>query len=377
MTTKEAEKDAYQKQSTMEEEKYHCFQAYFYKLLEKIWSVLPNSVGVLVATVLIFLAGTTMRGDWLLILVYFIKQFGSNSSVKEEDDSSIPEREGFSLANYRLQSVHFYVLFSALISYGFYFVLCGFLQWYFYIRQRDCPEKWKCQPKKFLTWKDEKHEIILGSICMGIGATISGVIACYIMNGGYSALYFDFTQYGWLYYFLSAPLLFIYMDMAAYYFHRMYHLPYLYKHFHKWHHRYKQPTAFSASAIHPFEFINYQTLLALPMFFVPIHWSVYISVLSYIFYYGIMDHSGIKLEAIWPWQPNSMFHDDHHQFFHCNFGFNLTLWDKLHGTFRIKSRIYNENTFYGYGKSTEDATTEELEEYQNARADERSHLKGD
>lgn len=45
-------------------------------------------------------------------------------------------------------------------------------------------KEWKCQPDKFLTPENERHEILLGSLNMLIGSTASGVIACYIMNGG-------------------------------------------------------------------------------------------------------------------------------------------------------------------------------------------------
>lgn len=53
----------------------------------------------------------------------------------------------------------------------------------------------------------------------------------------------------------------------------MYHTPFLYKNFHKMHHLYKQPTAFSVTAIHPVEFMHMQMVLISPMFLVPTHWG--------------------------------------------------------------------------------------------------------
>ena len=44
------------------------------------------------------------------------------------------------------------------------------------------------------------------------------------------------------------------------------------------------------------------------------HSVVYVVILLYGYYYGMMDHSGIKMGAVWPWQPSSMFHDDHHRY---------------------------------------------------------------
>ena len=51
-----------------------------------------------------------------------------------------------------------------------------------------------------------------------------------------------------------------------------------------------------------------------------------------------------------PPQPPAAFHDAHHEFFHCNFGQNLLLWDRLHGTARVEGRRYDEATFGGRGR---------------------------
>lgn len=54
-------------------------------------------------------------------------------------------------------------------------------------------------------------------------------------------------------------------------------------------------------------------------------------VVLYTYYHGIIDHSGINFKAYWwqPWQPDAIFHDNHHQYFHVNFAFNIYIWDKV------------------------------------------------
>ena len=49
----------------------------------------------------------------------------------------------------------------------------------------------------------------------------------------------------------------------------------------------------------------------------------------------MITHSGINFKAKWwqPWQPDAVFHDNHHQYFHVNFGFNCWLWDKVRGQY--------------------------------------------
>ncbi|XP_060067989.1 uncharacterized protein LOC132548185 [Ylistrum balloti] len=138
-------------------------------------------------------------------------------------------------------------------------------------------QEWKCQPNKFLTPANERHEILLGSANMLFGSLVSGVIGCYISNGGYSKMYYGFSEYGWSYLPLSAFALYIYSDCAMYYIHRMLHIPFLYRHIHKVHHRYHQPTAFSATAMHPVEFILYQGYMAIVPFMVPIHPGIKLS----------------------------------------------------------------------------------------------------
>ena len=43
------------------------------------------------------------------------------------------------------------------------------------------------------------------------------------------------------------------------------------QHFHKLHHTYKQPTAFSVTAIHPVEFLNIQAIYIAPMFLMKLY----------------------------------------------------------------------------------------------------------
>lgn len=55
------------------------------------------------------------------------------------------------------------------------------------------------------------------------------------------------------------------------------------------------------------------------------------AIFMYAYIHGIIDHSGITFKAQWwqPWQPDAIFHDNHHQYFHVNYGFNLFIWDKV------------------------------------------------
>lgn len=63
----------------------------------------------------------------------------------------------------------------------------------------------------------------------------------------------------------------------------------------------------------PIEMFSLDAAIIAPMFVVPIHSVVYMTVLVYIYYFGLMDHSGVKMDSWFPWQPSTIFHDNHHR----------------------------------------------------------------
>ena len=85
-----------------------------------------------------------------------------------------------------------------------------FPQWYYYVRQRDKSEMWKCQPNKWLSPDLERHEILLGSLSLLITSTLTALLTCYLSNGGWSTVYYTFDDYTWIWWFLQWPAIFIY-----------------------------------------------------------------------------------------------------------------------------------------------------------------------
>jgi lathosterol oxidase len=242
------------------------------------------------------------------------------------------------------------VLFSLVVYLG----LGGALELVYYRGRRARAAEWKCQPGRWLSPALARHALVLGTCNMVAGAAVSGVIAYFIYSRGWSRLYFDFSRHGVAYTVATTVLLYLLTDAGAYYSHRMFHSQLLFHPIHKWHHRYTIPNPFTVSAMHPLEWFVYQAILFLPAFVIPFHVASYVAVLLYIYYYGLIDHSGIKLRSWFPWQPPALFHDDHHKYFHCNFGQNSALWDWLHGTARVQGRRYGEHVFGGRGISDSD-----------------------
>jgi len=242
-----------------------------------------------------------------------------------------------------------YIGGSIAIGLVMYSVLCGGIYYAVYVRRRADAATWKCQPDRWLSPQMNRHAIKLGVANMTLGSVISGAMAYHVFNGGKSALYFDLKTHGIVFSILTLAAVFVITDLGAYWAHRIYHSERLFKSVHKWHHRYGAPTPFTVTAMHPVEFLTYQAIFLIPAFVIPMHVATYYGLLVYIFYYNTCDHSGIKHRAIIPWQPPSQFHDDHHRYFHCNFGQSSMLWDRAYGTLRRIGRKYGENVYGGRG----------------------------
>ena len=232
--------------------------------------------------------------------------------ITEDDDQLLPEYLQF-YKSYGMKDLLVYMAYGAISSFLMYHVVCGYLQWQYYYKQRDQPRKWKCQPERFLTTSNERHEILVGTMNILYSGSLSGTISCWIANGNYTTVYFRPDEYGYLYLILSIPVVFLYIEASAYYYHRMAHLPFFYKTIHKHHHRYHSPTGYAAVAMSPIEITCFMVVFVVPLFTIPVHAWVFGGNLMYINYYGMLDHSGIKLTSWFPWQPDSMYHDDHHR----------------------------------------------------------------
>jgi lathosterol oxidase len=231
---------------------------------------------------------------------------------------------------------------------GMSFGIGGALELLYYRRRRHEPERWKLQPRRWPPASARRSELLLGTLNMTAGSIVSGLIVYHIARGGYTTVYFGLEPGGLPAALALTALYFFGTDLALYWAHRIFHRPKLLRYIHRWHHRYTSPTAFTAAASHPVEFATYQAIALLPVFFLPLPAAGVIATLIYQNYVALIDHSGIDLRPILP-RPPARFHDDHHVYFHVNYGQNLGLWDRLFGTWRREGRRYGVDVFGGRG----------------------------
>ncbi len=231
-----------------------------------------------------------------------------------------------------------------------YHLVAGYYHYRYYVRRRHEPEKWKCQPDRFLTPTQHRQAILIGSANLTLGGLVTGSLAFGIASGQLrTPVYVDVADYGWAYTLGTTAALFVMVDYLNYWVHRLIHTRALYRCIHRFHHRYVATTPYAATAMHPIELLAQQAASFLPVLFIPFHAASVAVVLLYILVYNVIDHSGVRLVSILPWQPRSAYHDDHHAHFHVNYGQHLMIWDRLHGTLRRKGRRYGQSVFGGRG----------------------------
>ena len=241
------------------------------------------------------------------------------------------------------------VVLSVLGGLAIFWAVAGYYHVAYYVLRRHEPEAWKCQPKRFLRPEQQRQAALLSTMNLTIGGLLSGTLIYALSKGMRTPLYFDVARYGWTYTLASSVLLFVLVDALAYYAHRTLHVRALFPHVHRWHHRYVATSPFVVTAMHPVEFLTFQAVTFLPLFVIPFHYVSAIVVFVYILVFNIVDHSGVRLESRLPWQGPSVFHDDHHAHFHCNFGQCFMIWDRLHGTLRRSDRRYGADVYGGKG----------------------------
>jgi lathosterol oxidase len=219
----------------------------------------------------------------------------------------------------------------------------------YYVLRADEPESWKCQPERTLPPRLQRRAVLLSSYNLVAAGALTGVLLYAIDRGMPTPIYYEVAEYGWIYTILSTAALFVMVDAIAYYVHRTLHGKFLYRTFHRTHHAYVATTPYVTAAIHPVVFITLQLTTFAPIMLFPFHAASIVVVFIYVLIFNIIDHSGISLRSRIPWQAASNFHDDHHAFFHVNFGQHLTVWDRLHGTLRVEGRKYGVDVFGGKG----------------------------
>ena len=151
---------------------------------------------------------------------------------------------------------------------------------------------------------------------------------------GFTAIYWDVAEYGWGWFFASIAVMALVHDSYYYWAHRFMHHPKIFRHVHKLHHGFHNPTPYASYAFHPWEALVEVAWVAPVAFLLPIHpgaFAIYIVILTVL---NVISHLGYEFypSTIARWFITSTHHNMHHTNARGHFMLYFNIWDRLMGT---------------------------------------------
>lgn len=145
----------------------------------------------------------------------------------------------------------------------------------------------------------------------------------------------------WLYDMGTLILLILIHDTYFYWMHRLVHQPVLFRRVHKVHHLSKNPSPWASLSFQPAEAVL-EIIWILPVqWLIPIQPSIWLAFAFVILAINVMGHLNVEIypgswkkNPVLKWLNFSGMHNQHHQFFHGNYGLYFSFWDRMMGTLR-------------------------------------------
>lgn len=234
----------------------------------------------------------------------------------------------------------------------FMFAAIAFTIFYILFRRRFFYKKIQ---SRFPKNTDILREMGYSVLTIAIFALVSLILFRHPKVAPLTTKYVNISQYGWVYYFLAYPLMFIMHDTYFYFTHRLMHHKRLFKWFHLVHHQSTNPSPWAAYAFHPLEAVVETGIVVVFMFTIPMHVTHIMIFFLMMIVYNVYGHLGYELypkgfsrNIIGKWINTSINHNQHHQYFKGNYGLYFLFWDRMLGTIRedydarfdeVKSRI--------------------------------------
>ncbi len=184
-----------------------------------------------------------------------------------------------------------------------------------------------------------RHEIFWSAFNIAITSFVLTQFSAWLVDRGY--LQTNSEPAAWYVILFEFALYFFLYDFYFYCVHRLIHIEPLYTWIHKTHHFSTSPNPLSSSSMTPIEGIAEG--LAIPGFLalVTVHETSSYLIIPFATVMGLYVHCGYELMPRWwyknpltSWFITPMFHDQHHQFFRCNYGAYTTIWDRVFDTVR-------------------------------------------
>ena len=144
---------------------------------------------------------------------------------------------------------------------------------------------------------------------------------------------------GWGYFAFNLAALIILHDAWFYWTHRLIHQRWLFRRFHRLHHKSYNPSPWTAYSFDVGEAVINAIYLPIALFFVPSSVLAIVVFLTHMIVRNAIGHCGYELFPSWrngrpvfDWLTTTTHHDLHHAQAGWNYGLYFTWWDRLMGT---------------------------------------------
>ena len=135
---------------------------------------------------------------------------------------------------------------------------------------------------------------------------------------------------------LSAVASLVLFDTWFYWLHRLIHTRVFYRRVHRWHHLTITPVVWSNNSDRLVDNLFLQSYWLVAHFLIPVAPAVLFAHKIYDQITGVVGHSGYEHGGRLCWPPSPLVgvthHDQHHQFFRCNYATHFSWWDRMMGT---------------------------------------------
>lgn len=209
-----------------------------------------------------------------------------------------------------------------------------------------------------------KREIGYSMLSILTFTAIVGIIIL-MTRAGWTRIYTDISQYGWVWFWLQIPVALLIQDLYFYWMHRISHMPPFYERVHKAHHLSTNPSAFAAFAFHPLEAVLEIGIFVAIVVVMPMQTTALILVGLFSLAYNVYGHLGYEVmprfiakSPVGYLLNKSAYHNQHHRTYRYNYGLYTVIWDRLHGTLHPKAdQLYDNVTHLASQDSSIDSKT--------------------
>ncbi|MBK9294996.1 MAG: sterol desaturase family protein [Oligoflexia bacterium] len=161
----------------------------------------------------------------------------------------------------------------------------------------------------------------------------------------HTKVYFDVSERGWGYFFLSLVIIFVFHDMYFYLSHRLLHTPFLYRKVHSVHHSTLSPDPWTSYSFHFAEALSLVLFMPLLIMAIPVNfWALNIFGVG-TFLFNVVGHLGYEIMpknymkfGLHNFMNTATHHSLHHKYPNSNYSLYFNYLDRL---FKTNHRKYS------------------------------------